>query len=338
MRSGPLLALGIVAVVALLLPPFAPAHPWQATFATVAVSLVMESLPFLILGALIGGLVEIVLPDGLLPRLARRAGWFGLPLAAGAGMLLPTCECAVVGVARGLVRKGLPGPLAVAWMLAAPTVSPTVAASTWVAFATPEHALLRIGGGLFVACLAGWILGRWLGAGVLRAGAAPPPTISLAGAVRWTPVTIAAPAVTAVPGASHRHSWRDLLPHAGDHLLAMLGPFVIGVLCAAAVKTFLPLPTLDAVAGNDLLAPAALMTMAVSLSLCAEADAFVCASFTAFPLHAHIGFLVLGPMLDLKLLVMWRSLYSDRGIALIAGLAVTGTAIWVALVWALGSS
>ena len=41
--------------------------------------------------------------------------------------------------------------------------------------------------------------------------------------------------------------------------------------------------------------------LAVVLSICSEADAFVAASFTSFSLTARLAFLVVGPMVDLKL-------------------------------------
>jgi hypothetical protein len=51
------------------------------------------------------------------------------------------------------------------------------------------------------------------------------------------------------------------------------------------------------------------MVLAVVLSLCSQADAFVAASFTSFPEPARLAFLAMGPMLDLKLFLMWRQVF-----------------------------
>src|SRR5258708_5192139 len=74
-------------------------------------------------GVAAGGLIENLLPDTILPNLARRMGRFGIPaVALGAGVL-PTCECGVVSVARGLMRKGLPTAHTVTYLLAAPILN-----------------------------------------------------------------------------------------------------------------------------------------------------------------------------------------------------------------------
>jgi hypothetical protein len=57
----------------------------------------------------------------------------------------------------------------------------------------------------------------------------------------------------------------------------------------------------------------------VALNLCSEADAFVAASFYAFPLAAKLSFLVLGPMLDVKLLLMYSTVFRPRAIVVISG-------------------
>ncbi len=75
-------------------------------------------------------------------------------------------------------------------------------------------------------------------------------------------------------------------------------------------------------ADNPWTAVPAMMVLAVALNLCSEADAFVAASFYAFPLAAKLAFLVLGPMFDLKLLVMYTALFRPRAIAAISGLVI----------------
>jgi uncharacterized membrane protein YraQ (UPF0718 family) len=64
---------------------------------------------------------------------------------------------------------------------------------------------------------------------------------------------------------------------------------------------------------------ALLMLMAVLLNLCSEADAFIAASFRwLLPASAQMGFMVLGPMFDLKLLLMYFSIFKNRVIAALA--------------------
>lgn len=54
-------------------------------------------------------------------------------------MVFPICECAVIPVARTLIRKGIPVSTAVMFMLAVPIINPAAPAATYFAFArTPE--------------------------------------------------------------------------------------------------------------------------------------------------------------------------------------------------------
>jgi hypothetical protein len=66
-----------------------------------------------------------------------------------------------------------------------------------------------------------------------------------------------------------------------------------------------------------MLAVPAMMLLAVLMCLCSEADAFVAASFTTLHPSAKVAFLVLGPMFDLKLLLMFTRVFRRRLIATI---------------------
>ncbi len=56
----------------------------------------------------------------------------------------------------------------------------------------------------------------------------------------------------------------------------------------------------------------ALALLAVVLSICSEADAFVAASLTAFSPTARLAFLVVGPMVDLKLIALQAGTFGRR--------------------------
>lgn len=85
--------------------------------------------------------------------------------------------------------------------------------------------------------------------------------------------------------------------HAGGFL-------VVGAMAAATLKAVVPAEWLSAVAGSPALSVPALAVLAVLLSICSEADAFVAASLTPFSPTARLAFLVVGPMVDLKLFAM----------------------------------
>jgi uncharacterized membrane protein YraQ (UPF0718 family) len=65
-------------------------------------------------------------------------------------------------------------------------------------------------------------------------------------------------------------------------------------------------------AGNDWLAVPGLMLLAMLLSLCSTTDAFIAANMQAFSWVAKLGFLVFGPMFDLKLMFLYSSVFRKR--------------------------
>jgi len=74
-----------------------------------------------------------------------------------------------------------------------------------------------------------------------------------------------------------------------------------------------------------------LALMAAILSICSEADAFVAASFTSFSPTAKLAFMVVGPMVDLKLIAMQAGVFG-RSFAVRFAPLVFGLAVLVSLV------
>jgi uncharacterized membrane protein YraQ (UPF0718 family) len=115
--------------------------------------------------------------------------------------------------------------------------------------------------------------------------------------------------------------------HAAHDFLDMGRFLVIGGFVAAAVQTLAVRHLFSPVASTPLFSILMMMIMAIVLNLCSEADAFVAASFrwTLVPDSAQLAFMVLGPMLDIKLLLMYLGLFRKRFIAALAGM----TFVWV---------
>lgn len=279
-----------------------------AIFAAIVTSIVLEAAPFLLLGSLLSSVLNVYVGDGALERLRSR----GLPAQIGlglmAGLILPTCECGVVPVTRRLLKKGVPAGAAIPFMLAAPVVNPVSLASTWVAF---QGDLGMVAGRaalvIIPAAMLGWALGNIKGEDLLRS--APPAGLHLAHGT------------TCGCGCGHEHEHKrpplgqgllDVLRGTGREFLEM-GLFLILGACAAGLfKVFLPQEWLALFSANLWMAVPAMMLLAVLMSVCSEADAFVAASLSMFPRPALLAFLALGPMLDLKLLPAFLSVFQRR--------------------------
>lgn len=278
-------------------------------FSYAFLSVLLEGVPFILVGTLISGLLDQFLPSKVMLRYLPRNPFLGACTAAGMGLVFPMCECGVVPVIRRLIHKGLPVSNAVAYMLAAPVVNPIVILSTYAAFrgqGALEMSSLRVGVAFMVAVLVAMAVHNLPLRRVLK------PQILTS--------------VENLPDDErHPHPvgifrrLRAALHVAVSDFLDVMVYFVLGVGVSAAISTALNQEVLLPLALNDWLATASMMLLAFVLSLCSTSDAFIAATFVAFPAVAKLAFLVFGPMLDLKLVFIYSSVFTKR---FILGLAV----------------
>ena len=276
------------------------ARPRAQLFGQVLVAILLEAVPFVLVGSIVSGLVEVFVPPERLARLVPRRLGLRLLVGAAAGFILPVCECGIVPVARRLIRKGVPLEMATAFLLAGPIVNPTVVVSTAAAFTGQgpvAMALARVLCGMGVAMLVGLAVALWSrrGAGRQAAGS----SCSVEGEV---PEAAVHPPHGHAVGASVP---ARLLGHIVHDFLLLGGYLLVGSALAAGLQTFVPRTVLVSVGRTPWLASAGMMLAAFLLNVCSEADAFLAAAFTQFTFASRLAFLVSGPMLDVKLVAMY---------------------------------
>ncbi len=177
-RSRPPVAIVIVGLlaVAVLVRVVDPSSlPWLRNLLIVFGSLLVEAMPFILLGATVSAAIEVLVPASAFARIALLPRGLQLPAAAAAGVAFPVCECGSVPVARRLAAKGLAPSAAITFMLAAPIVNPVVVASTFVAYRGRDTLWIMVLGrlalGFIVAMTVGWVMGRVRSGELLRARA-----------------------------------------------------------------------------------------------------------------------------------------------------------------------
>ncbi len=256
-------------------------------WSTLFVSVCIQALPFLVLGVVVSGLIATFVSPELVHRILPRHAALAVPTAGLAGMALPGCECGSVPIAGRLVASGTPAPAALTFLLAAPAINPVVLVSTAVAF--PNESMLvvaRFLASFMTAVLVGW----WW---IRRSER------SLLDVVRHDHNHGQTRLASFVDVAS-----RDFI-HAGGYL-------VVGAMAAATLQLVVPRNVLSSVADNELLSVLVFMGLAVILSICSEADAFVAAGLPQFSLTSRLVFLVVGPVIDLKLVAMHAGVFGRR--------------------------
>jgi len=249
-------------------------------FAVVFVSIVLQSLPFVLIGVFASGLVQQFLSAETLVRWLPRSRLGVVVLASTFGFAAPVCDCGVIPLARRFGAKGVPAYAATAFIVGAPVVNPVVLLSTAFAFQGSWAITgLRMGMTLSVAIAVG-----------LAASALPAGRAGLVAGGEVGGEDLSAP-----------RGLRALVSTATDEFFDVIFFVILGALFTAAAQTFVPRGDLAALGAHPALSVLALMPVATLLSICSEADAFVARAFAAtFSTGAILAFMAIGQIVDLR--------------------------------------
>lgn len=273
-------------------------------------SIIYEALPFIVLGVLIAGLLEEFVPQQAIAKIIPRNRVLAIGLGGLLGLVFPMCECGIIVVMKRLLRKGLPLSVCVCYMLSGPIMNVVVISSTYVAFTnnsiygSPEAVVaLRVGLGYLVAVITAIVV-EW--------------QFRIHGTTLLHPSLLKGLRQADSADAVEKHTWSESLNNitstALHDFVDIMAFLIMGACLAAGGKAFMKASGIDqAVEQTPAVAIILMMAIAIIFCLCSEADAFVAANFsTTWPAASKIAFLVLGPMLDFKLYLMYTRVFRTR--------------------------
>lgn len=269
-------------------------------FATVFLGIFIEAIPYLLLGTLASGLVEVFLDrDQMSKWISHR------PVAAAIGgafmgMIFPVCECGVVPLTRRLFNKGLPLSAGISFLLAAPVLNPIVVFSTAAAFGWGNMLFWRMSVSLVIAVVVGLVF-----------------------SVEQDPANVLRPVLT----LSHEHDqsheanapitekFRQALLITADEFFEMGRYLILGAMLAAGLQTFFAQSSLLSIGSGPILSVLVMLALAILLSICSTVDAFVALGFLGtFSFGSVLSFLVFGPMVDIKSIIMYLQVFRRRAV------------------------
>lgn len=267
-------------------------------FSIIFSSIVIEALPFILIGAVLSSFMQVYISNNIFNRIISKNKLLGSIEAGVIGVLLPVCECATVPITKGLLSKNVPMNVAITYMLAAPIVNPLVILSTYYAFdGNIKVVLLRVGIGFIVAVIAGLIM-LCLSEenNILREDKT------------WDLYGRCLCGCSEIDDDSSKPI--RLLKHTSIEFFEIGKYFIIGATLAALFQTFIPRESIFYFENSAVLSIIMLMGFSFLISLCSEADAFVASTFmNRFSLGSITGFLIIGPMIDLKNTIMLFSIF-----------------------------
>jgi len=327
---------------------------------TLFLSLLVEAMPFLLLGVLFSGLLLLFVDEGKLAKSLPRNPLLGAFVGSLIGFLFPVCECGNVPVARRLITQGVPAPVAIGFLLAAPTINPIVIWATWTAFRDqPEIVVLRVVFSLTIATIIGWVFSAQADLRPLlqpsvaksmpvpkrRSGWStetyrveePAPALLQSGSfllsgpgqtIRMDAATfpMTAAVTQAKPLKSLKYRLGLFLDNTVQELRELGAVLVLGSAIAAILQVTVPRELILSLGQGPITSIIAMIVLAAVVSICSTVDSFFALSFaSAFTPASLLAFLVFGPMIDLKGIGLMLSIFQGRAVIYIFALAAQMT-------------
>ncbi len=307
---------------------------------TLFFSLLVEAIPFLLIGVAFSSLLLFFVDERTLIKLLPKTPLLGAIAGSLMGVFFPVCECGNVPVARRLIVQGAPSSVAVGFLLAAPTINPVVFWATWVAFRDqPEIVFLRVIFTLVIAVTIAWVFSRQpdmrpiLQSSVVRqmpkvrrVEPANPLLRSGTFLLQTDGSTLQLDDPTAILSKTPAQPVSIKLQLVIDNMVQELkelgAVLILGSAIAAFVQVAVPRDWILTLGQNFVTSILAMMLLAAVVSICSTVDSFFALSFAStFTTGAQLAFLVFGPMIDLKNIGLLMTLFKPRAIVYIFVLA-----------------
>ncbi|MBD2610486.1 MAG: permease [Nostoc sp. ZfuVER08] len=326
---------------------------------TLFLSLLVEAMPFLLLGVLFSSLLLFFVDERKLVEKMPKNPLLGALVGSMIGFLFPVCECGNVPVARRFLIQGVPTPVAIGFLLAAPTINPVVIWATWTAFRDqPEIVVLRVVFSLLIATIIGFVfsfqkdlnpivqpaIARYMkfnppaspetkrrGKGYQVQQESTVPNILQSGTyilggkagipLRIDPNSIP-PTIISTPNKPFADKLRLAIDNSVQELRELGGVMVLGSAIAAAIQVLAPRELILSLGAGPITSIVVMLILAVVVSICSTVDSFFALSFAStFSSGSLLAFLVFGPMIDIKGVGLMLSIFKPKTVFYLFALA-----------------
>lgn len=303
---------------------------------TIFLSLLVEAMPFLTFGVVLSSALLVFSDEKKLIAYLPRNPFLGAIAGSVLGFMFPVCECGNVPVARRFLMQGLPPSIAVAFLLAAPTINPIVIWSTWVAFRDqPGMVLARIVCSLIITVIISWVFSYQADAIPMlkpalarRLAYLTRPEEPVAAIACESPLLQSGTYLLGSGGSPLKldektaeillppiapSRWQMFTDNIVQELRELGGMLIIGSMIAAVIQVFIPREWILLLGQGTVSSILAMMLLSVVVSVCSTVDSFFALSFVStFTSSSLLAFLVFGPMIDIKSIGLLLSIFQRR--------------------------
>mgnify|MGYP003471083491 CR=1 FL=1 len=305
---------------------------------TLFLSLLVEAMPFLLLGILLSSCLLFLIDEKQLITRLPTNPLLGSIVGSCIGFLFPVCECGNIPVARRLLLKGVSPSVAISFLLAAPTINPIVIWSTWVAFGNqPQIVVFRVLFSLAIATIVGCVFSTQKDTQLLlqtsfarRLNSTNYASYSQAedteqkspllqsgsfilDAGQVLPLNDSLLLNTAQNQSSSKFKRQSFVDNLLQEFSELGGMLVFGSAIAATIQVFVPRELVLNLGQDTITSILAMMLLAAIVSICSTVDSFFALSFAAtFTSGSLLAFLVLGPTIDIKSIGLMASIFKPK--------------------------
>lgn len=303
-------------------------------FKTIFLSILLEALPFIIVGAVISAIIQVFLTPEKINKIIPKNRGGAILTASLLGFIFPVCECAIIPITRSLIKKGMPLHAAISFMLAAPILNPIVLLSTYYAFrGYTVYLLLRAIMAFILATIIAYVIGiTTKGDQLLNHHHDNHSTHNTHNHNTHTHTHDHKGCGCCSDFGHSRNKLNkvdhvvEVINHTGHEFFDVGKFLILGAFMSALIQVYVPRSLLLNIGSGNILSIIIMMVLAFILSLCSEADAFIARTFVGqFTTGSILGFILMGPMLDIKNTLMMMGTFKGKFVLKLTGLIILCT-------------
>ncbi len=272
--------------------PYLLKNPKLQIFTIVVTAILLEAIPFLLIGAIISGVIEALVSEEKIRKLFPSNRFLSAVTGSFLGILFPVCSCGNVVVAKRLLKKGVSPSGGLSYMLSSPIINPITILSTLIAF---SYSLQIAVGRVLITFIVAVVV-----------------SLALSSENKNIKDILKEDTVECCVQNNQLSKMERVFHHAENDFLLMGRYLVLGAIAAGIFQTFISRETFIALAGNKVLSVLLMQILGILLSLCSFADAFVASSFVNMSSFSKIAFMVAGPMMNITVSILYSGTFKKN--------------------------
>lgn len=264
-------------------------------FYTVFMSILIQGFPFILVGSFVSSIIQVCIPRDKVVKFLPKNIFLSCIIAAFSGFLFPVCDCGTIPIVRGLMKKGVSIAAGVTFMLSAPIVNPISIMSTIYAFPNMKSVVIyRVIIGIIISITVGIIMELC--------------TKKDASIFKNQEDIIECECGfcdgSYAYNTSAMEKVRGVFIHTGDEFFKVGKFMIMGIFLSSILQNVISTNNMY-IPSNNRSALVIMIGLGFIFSVCSTSDAFIAKGFlNQFPIRSIMGFLVVGPMIDIKNTIM----------------------------------